>query len=179
MCIGLLLTISLSGCEGVSAENDLSHTLDALRSNSLENAYLYSSGDLLPQNDFTASQNENEVNLLIKKQSSFQIQRIEVDGDNATAYVTVSAPDVLQILEQQSAFIEGQDVTALLDLVQQELEQEDFPKKEFDITATLKQVDSHWYLMPNYDLNNALSGGLLERYAQIVQDRMEGWGNKQ
>lgn len=165
------MMIVLSACQGKEPdqlEEDLRTSLDALISgeNSQE-SYIYDA-DL-----WGSLQDESTKLTQIRKRVDYEIADIE----EGRAQVLFEAPDVMSIMES-AVNSEVGDVQELLAAVEESL-QGDYPVKEFQVECEMKLIDGHWYFLLNDDLNNALTGGLMEAYTEYVRKWIDGQGGGQ
>lgn len=163
----VLALFLLVGCgEEDQMREDLTTTLDALiTQDGREACYLYQAGPLQAQAPDSPVLND------VKSKVTYEIGEM---GDG-TATVRFTTPDLLQIL-QSCAEAGAADTQDLLDAAQQKL-QGDYPTREYAVTVRLQKVEDHWYLVPDTQLEDVLSGGIIEGYTDQVSDwidEMEG-----
>ncbi|HIV24492.1 MAG TPA: hypothetical protein IAB71_01705 [Candidatus Scatomonas pullistercoris] len=166
--LAVCLTAALSACQKKaddSLEADLRVSLDTLiQGEDLQDSYIYET-DLW--NSVQGGSPELDA---VRSKITYKI----TDAEEGSAKVQFFAPDVLTILE--TAVSEGAgDTQELLDALEDSL-RGSFPIKEFQTELELRQVEDHWYLLPNDELNNALSGGLMEAYTDHIREWIDGQG---
>ncbi len=138
--------------------DDLSASLDAvINEKDSDEQYIYDAG--MWNNLTDAGTGLNAV----KKQVTYEI----VELNDGKAKILFTAPDVMAIF-QSAANNGAADENELMEALNNAL-QNDFPVKEFDVEIQLKNIENHWYLVPNDKLSNALSGGLMEAYTNEIQ----------
>lgn len=169
----LLLTLSLCACSSAkeTAKTDLESTLTELCIGDPTQAMLYTTGSLIAD-ELSNRDGESDLHRKIRGYVRYEIDSVVIEADTAQAELTIQAPNMLQILQNHAET--SNNVDALLAAVHTTLDSGDMPQITFELTVMLRQVDGHWYLVPNTALSNALSGGLLDRYAEILQSVMEG-----
>lgn len=169
LILSLLIVIGLSACNNrKNIERDLTATLEEIRTGTLDEDSLVYSSDLSGGNggsDIYA----NEAAAKIAGKVQYSISDVSED-ETVTADITMTVPDVYAMLEDISLAIEGDSVDALLEELEVRLDSDDFPTEELEVSVELKPVGGRWYLVPNGQLSNAFSGGLVERYSMLGQD---------
>lgn len=154
-----VLVFGVSGCgEKKQVEEDLTCTLDFLiTGDEAKESYLYS---------VNIMDTGLEMEGIFKHTASkvtYKISDIKVDKNKATAVIQFTTPDVYQILSDMPVETEEE---LLEEKVKEQLERE-FPIKEYEVTVDLKQVEEHWYLIPNAELSNVMAGGMVEWYSEM------------
>ena len=157
--LALVLLFGISGCgEKRQVEEDLTCTLDFLISgNEEKESYLYSV-------DIMDSGFEGEgIFKYVANKVTYKISTIENDKDKATVLIQFTTPDIEQFLSNIPVETEEE---LLEEKVKEHLESE-FPMKEYEVTLELKQIEEHWYLIPNAELSNVMTGGMVEWYSEM------------
>ena len=172
-----LIIGGLSACSSQKEiEQDLTASLNEIRTGTLaENSYIYSSNlGIANDNNYF---NSNEITQKIASNVHFTITDISQNEESAEADIEFSAPDVYQMIEEIASTMQEENVEKLLEALDTQLDG-DFPTKEFEVTVDLRRMNDHWYLIPNSQLANAFSGGLIEQYSlmgqNIVDELLEG-----
>jgi len=161
----ILLSIMLlfTGCKKDNAElkQDLQTTLDALISGTItDNTYIYSMA--LKNEDIW----DNIISQKLTSKTTYKIISTESSESNGTAKVKFISPDAYTMLQEAASEPDIIDVNLLLENIEIALDNK-FQTVDFDVIIELKLIDGHWYLVPNEDLSNALSGGLIEKYFEL------------
>lgn len=169
-----ILSAFLTGCDGISVsnpgsvKNDLSTTLSAVISSDSNNAaYILSqNGNKIVR--LTNGQNANDIVSHIQ----YEIKDVKGGwGGDASATIQMIVPNMPELVNQEVSKVSA-STTDISSAVSNRLSG-DFPKKEYDITAELKQIDNHWYLVMNDELSDAVTGGLWTYYKQMEEDTFE------
>lgn len=157
--LALVLLFGISGCgEKRQVEEDLTCTLDFLiRGNEEKESYLYSV-DIMD-----SGLEVKGIFKYVANKVTYKISTIETDKDKATVLIQFTTPDVEQILSNIPVEIEDE---LLEEKVKEHLESE-FPIKEYEVTLDLKKIEEHWYLVPSAELNNVMTGGMVEWYSEM------------
>ena len=155
-----ILLFTLSGCGNEKdIRKDLESTLNELISQSgSEEVYVYRA-------DIFQEDSGSEITLdNLRSKVTYKIRDI---GDSK-ATVVFTAPDTMALLNAavQSGVSDTEELMGAVD----EALQGDFPTCEYEVELELKEMNEHWYLVPNAQLENALSGGLLDGYSEGVMD---------
>ena len=165
------LVISLSGCGGSSSiKKDVSFSLNAVINGDIDDGYIYSidlEGKSIPLLGDDA---------LIRKicnNASFKVTKIEQQGDEeATATIKIKSPDILQMMSLIAESGEVKDVNELLSALETNLDSK-FSTKEYLVDISLVLIDEHWFIIPNSELVNALSGGLVKEYLILERQMVD------
>ena len=80
------------------------------------------------------------------------------------------------MIAEISLELQEDNVEALLDILDNNLDG-DYTVKEYEIADNLKLINEHWYLIPNGELVNAFSGGIVEQYSMMGQDIINNLGS--
>ncbi len=178
--MSLLFMVTLSACNKPNntdlgnteaCKKDLIATLEELKSSTInEKSYIYSSN--LSAID-SASDFNDEINKKMAGLVEYTVKSIAINGESANASVTLIAPDVYHLITEIASEMQENNVDRLLEQLDDKLD-EDVPTKEYEVTVGLKLVNEHWYLVPNGELSNAFSGGIIEQYSMMGQKVIEG-----
>lgn len=166
----VLLSMTLVSCdEAPSAlEQDLIATLTAICNNSLdESSYIY--GETLRSENRSVQRENNDMAEKIASLVTFEIVDTSEDSDTATAKIKLTSPDVYQMIVEIASELQEDNVETLLDMLDDNLDG-DYAVREYEIAVDLKLINEHWYLIPNGELANAFSGGIVEQYSMMGQD---------
>ena len=166
----ILICFNLSACEchKNNIRQDLTDTLDAISNGtSDEHSYIYKSN----LNIATANTNiqSDEITKKIAALVEYEIFDILSEGNTANAKIKITAPDTYKMIRDIATTMQEEDTDILLKTLSVKLDEE-FPKKEFDVSVDLKLINEHWYLIPNGQLANAFMGGLIEQYFMMGQN---------
>ena len=116
---------------------------------------------------------DNEYINLILSNTDYEINDIEIiDEDKCSAHIeidTVAAADIMK--EVASRFTEF-DMDRFMEEYLQELKSTK-EKKTYDVTVELQKVDGSWLIVPDWGLNDAMTGGLLSLYAETARSQYE------
>ena len=160
--------------------HDLTITLDAILGRTNEQGYIMGFPTLGTEPLF----NDDEIAEKMNAAITYEVMGVHIDGTIATATIFVSAPDLSIILRDAVSLLlagDSDDVNELLAIVSAalNLEHEVF---ENTFEVYLELLDGNWFLVPNAEFSNALSGNLIQLYAQMVevmiQDMMGGNSNE-
>lgn len=168
--ISLLVCLSLSACDGHENDikQDLADTLNALGNGTLdEHSYIYSSNLNIATGDTNIQ--GGEITEKIANLVEYEILDISSEEDTAKVKIKITAPNTYKMIEDIAATMQEENTDILLKTLSIKLDEE-FPKKEFDVSVDLKLINEHWYLVPNGQLTNAFTGGLIEQYFMMGQN---------
>lgn len=110
---------------------------------------------------------------VITSMLEYEILSVTEEDDTATSTVRITAPDTPAILDDVLADIDDYDVEVFVSRMEDAL-RTDSRTVEFTVEVTLQGVDGVWYLVPDGQLTNAMTGGLLQVYADQVQSIQDG-----
>jgi len=152
--------------------NDLTTTLDSILGRTDEQAHIIGSHLFGSEPLFNDDEMANKVNAAITYEI---IDAYQVDYMTATATILVSAPDLSIILSDAVAYMVAggnDDVDMLLATVERALsaEHEVF---EDSVEVSLELIGDNWFLVPNAEFSNVLSGNLVQLYAQVVEEMIQ------
>lgn len=168
--ISLLICLSLSACDGHENDikQDLADTLNAIGHGTLdEHSYIYGSNLNIATGDTNIQ--GGEITKKIANLVEYEILDISSEEDTAKVKIKITAPDTYKMIEDIAATMQEENTDMLLKTLSIKLDEE-FPKKEFDVAVDLKLINEHWYLVPNGQLTNAFTGGLIEQYFMMGQN---------
>lgn len=181
----LLLVITFSACsksddttessfdESIMemCEQDLIKTLDEMKNSAISNeSYIYNS-DILITGD--TSSNSNEINKEIASLVEYSISKITINENRATASLKMTVPDVYKMMTKIASGMEENNTEILFEQLSKQLNGKT-PTQEYEIIVELRNVNGHWYLVPNGELANVFSGGLIEQYSLMGLNIIEG-----
>jgi len=160
--------------------HDLTITLDAILGRTNEQGYIMGFPTLGTEPLF----NDDEVAEKMNAAITYEVMDVQIDGTIATATIFVSAPDLSIILRDAVSLLlagDSDDVNELLAIVGAALNSEhEVFENTFEVDLEL--LDDNWFLVPNAEFSNALSGNLIQLYAQMVEvmihDMMGGNSNE-
>lgn len=168
--ITIMIMISLVGCDNHNElKQDLTNTLDTIISGEEKNdIYIYGKNI-----GFNNENSENEkIRKKIIKNIDYKIISVEENENEAEVKLKIKTPDAYQMLQDIVLSNQENNIKSLLDSFEKQLE-DDFPKKEFEVTINLMLFNNHWYIIPNDEFANAFSGGLIEQYSLIGRRTVE------
>ncbi len=110
---------------------------------------------------------------VITSMLEYEILSVTEEDDTATSTMRITAPDTPAILDDVLADIDVYDVEVFVSRMEDAL-RTDSRTVEFTVEVTLQGVDGIWYLVPDGQLTNAMTGGLLQVYADQVQAIQDG-----
>ncbi len=161
------------------AKQDIIVTLDSILNRSEKDGYILgmnmsSSASLLNSNETS-----DKINSLI----SYSIDSVKIKNLVGTVKISIVSPDLHTILKDINATEEIiNDSDKLLSEINQSLNSDEYPKFETTIEAQIEKLGDHWFLIPNSQLSNALSGNLTQAYSQlgnnIINELIEGDSNE-
>ena len=144
------------------AQEDLQVTLEAILGRSDSQGYVYG-----VQGQFNRLFNDNETSAKINDTITYEIRNVKVIEEKGTAQIFIIAPDVYAILtELASEGSSGENSDALLSQINLALDS-NHKNFETNVDVHLEQIGEHWFLVPNEDLANALSGNLIQWYSNL------------
>ena len=147
--------------------HDLTITLDAILGRTNEQGYIMGFPTLGTEPLF----NDDEVAEKMNAAITYEVMDVQIDGTIATATIFVSAPDLSIILRDAVSLLlagDNDDVSELLSIVGAALNSEhEVFENTFEVDLEL--LDDNWFLVPNSEFSNALSGNLIQLYAQMVE----------
>ena len=90
-----------------------------------------------------------------------ETQSVTGQGDQAQAELTVTSPDLYPLIEKAVEKMESFDEEVMNQNLEALLTAGGYAETAYQVTVGLVRIDGTWYIEPNEDLQNALSGGLL------------------
>lgn len=114
-----------------------------------------------------AAQGESEDTALSQVRSRTEFEIISVEADQAE--LRIISPDVMKMMETCIASGEVSDGSQIPEMIKEAMTGE-FPAKEYIVQVELRELDGHSYLVPNSELENALSGGVYEAYSRMISE---------
>lgn len=94
---------------------------------------------------------------------------VSAEEHTANANLRITTPDTYKMIEEITSTVQEENVDVLLTAFNDNLNGK-FPQKEFDASVDLKLVNEHWYLIPNEQLADAFTGGLIEQYFMMGEN---------
>lgn len=164
-----MMMLVLGGCKKEDQiRDDITYTLNEIRSNRFSNgAYIYDFES--EDNNSSALLSEEEINIKFLSQIDYKIEKLSKDSDNThgEAVITFTFPDLLTTIVEASEYLENDtNKEALLSLISEKLNG-NYKTKEQKVKLDIVYKQSHWYIIPNSELSNVLSGGLLDYYSSL------------
>lgn len=109
---------------------------------------------------------------LISRELDFEVLEIETDGDEAVASVKIQSPDTIALVQQALEGMEEYDEAQFLQKMQTLLEGK-HAKREVTVEVELVKQDGAWYVVSSADFSDAITGGMISRYAELQQSIMD------
>ena len=170
----LILIVAVAGGAFIALNNnnehkqvseDVSSTLDSLLSrNNSENIYI--SGVWFNTNSKSIF-SDNPVSNSISEKIVYVIQNVDIKSDKGSCNIFIKSPDIYTILTEivktDTSFSNTEE---LLNAVSKKLDSS-YPTIEKSVECSLEYKNDHWYIIPNEDLFNYLSGNLYSYYMNI------------
>ena len=101
---------------------------------------------------------------------TYEIRSVQIDGTRATASIFITAPNLYAILTDVASHLHyDADIEELFAGIRVTLDS-DYEIFEDIVDVWLERMDNHWFLIPNAELSNALSGNLIKGYIRIVDE---------
>lgn len=166
LCI-ILLVVSigaLAGCgDKKGAEAAVNEAMSALVSGGNENI------PILTLDGSTVNGFENEgLARVISGQLTYEVGEVSAKGKTAHASLKITAPDTPAILRETLGELDEYSDEAFIEAMSARLGR-GHDTVSFDVELELKRIDGVWYLIPNAELTNAMTGGLLQMYGDTVE----------
>lgn len=109
---------------------------------------------------------------LISRELDFEVLEMETDGDEAVASVKIQSPDTIALVQQALEGMEEYDEAQFLQKMQTLLEGK-HAKREVTVEVELVKQDGAWYVVSSADFSDAITGGMISRYAELQQSIMD------
>lgn len=109
---------------------------------------------------------------LISRELDFEVLEMETDGDEAVASVKIQSPDTIALVQQALEGMEEYDEAQFLQKMQTLLEGK-HAKREVTVEVELVKQDAAWYVVSSADFSDAITGGMISRYAELQQSIMD------
>ena len=173
-CLYVFLSVSACSMDN-TIKKDVSSSLDAIKSGNSDEGYIYNV-------DLTGNRiqliGEDALIRKICSKTTYSISKIEKQGkEKATATIIIISPDIIQMMGSIMEKNKVEDVNQLLSYLESELDSK-FLSKEYSVKLSLLLINEHWFIVPNSELVNAFSGGVLKHYSiierQMVEQLMRG-----
>lgn len=180
----LLLVSALSGCKGEPEEDQSERREPKLEkaetaAEEILESLMAGEGEIpvLTPDGTPAESGANEgLAQVITSMLEYEILSVAEEDDMAAVTVRITAPDTPAILDEVLADMDDYDAQVFEERMEDAL-RTDSRKVEFTVEVTLQGQDGIWYLVPDGQLSNAMTGGLLQVYAdqvQAIQDELTG-----
>lgn len=156
--------------EGLQAINDLQITLDSILGRTDADGYIFG----FPT-DAGALISDDEIAGKINAAITYEIVDVQIEDTGATATIFISAPDLSIILADVVSRLvvdENDDIDELLSQVRLTLNS-DHEMFEDTVEVRLELLNGNWFLIPNAEFSNALSGNLIQLYARMIDEFMD------
>lgn len=108
-------------------------------------------------------------------QLSWEIKEVSEEDGEAEIVVEIAAPDMPSIVREVLDGMEEYDQELFQERMKEAL-QDGPPSVSFTVELRMRYEDDTWYLIPDAQLGNAITGGLLRDYADQVQRIREDLG---
>ena len=152
-------------------EHDLVKTLDEMKNSTIsKDSYIYNS-DISIVGDISG--NSDEINKKIASLVEYSISKISINENEAIARIKMTAPDVYKMMKKIASGMEENNTELLFEQLAKKLNGKT-PMQKYEIIVELRNVNEHWYLVPNGELANVFSGGLIEQYSSMGLNIIEG-----
>lgn len=155
----------------VQLKNDLTNTIESMLGKNDTNEIYISGLTFLNETSYQVLM-DNDVGNKIGELIEYSIENVDITDAEATVVINVKSPDVYlmicQIVENKNA----SDTDSLLKELLSQLNKE-CQTTEKNISCNLKYENGHWYLMPDTELSNILSGNLYEYYANLGKNTVD------
>ena len=167
VCFMLMFVFSGCGKKNQMSE-DIQFTLKEICSTQFtDEPYIYSYE--ITNSDIRGLIKNEAINELFLSQVQYKIESLSKESDNThgEAIISFSFPDLMAVIEESAASLDSDSGTeALFSIVSKKL-QGNCKKKKEKISVDMIYIHSHWYIIPNADFSNVLSGGMLEYYSLL------------
>lgn len=152
---------------GSNAEETVRLALDGIISGGTEEPVLLGiTGEPVPVSQATG------VAALISAKLEYEILSVQTQEDSGLAQLRIKAPDAVALIQTAIAGMEQFDEAQLLTQVEQLLKQE-YATVEYSVEVELAKVEKTWCVVTNEAFSDAVTGGLISRYAQVQQAIMD------
>ena len=165
-CVFLLLVSlgALAGCgDKKGAEAAVNAAMSALVSGGGEGIPMLS----LDGSTVTGFENEGLARVISGK-LTYEIGEVSAKGNAASASLKITAPDTPAILREALDGLDEYSDEAFIEAMSARLGRA-HDTVSFYIEVELQRVDGAWRLIPNAELTNAMTGGLLQMYEDTVR----------
>ena len=166
LCIFVLVVsaVLLAGCgDKKGAEAAVNEAMSALVSGGAEDI------PVLALDGSTVTGFENEgLARVISGQLTYEVGEVSAKGKTASASLKITAPDTPAILQEALGELDEYSDEAFIEAMSARLGRS-HDTVSFDVELELKRIDGVWYIIPNAELTNAMTGGLLQMYEDTVQ----------
>ena len=154
------------------AKKDIIITLDALLGRS-EESDSYILGSFVLAGTSNKIFTDNEISKKIANQVVYSVSEIEINKPDGAVIIEITAPDVQLMLNDAMQDISALDnVDTLLDFVVLKLDGE-YPIINESFKCEIKYTLGNWYLIPNAELFDAMSGKLYSFYNDLIEQMLD------
>lgn len=171
--LALLAVSLLGGCNkksASSAKNDITAQIEEMLGTSYENEESGIFGELVGNNQIFS---DDEYGRKISEKVEYEIESVDVKGENGTVTIKIKSPDVYEILKESVSEVGNkEDVDRLLAVVSEKLDG-NYPEISKTVTCDIKLENEEWTLVFNAEMLNALSGNLYSGYMGIADGVIE------
>lgn len=108
----------------------------------------------------------------ISRQTSYEVKSVETADGITTALLEITAPDMTKLVREALKGMEGFDEEAFSAALEALLERNS-DTKTFTVQVELTQIQGCWCVIPNAELSNAVTGGLMEEYTAVRQSILD------
>lgn len=105
---------------------------------------------------------------VISRQTSYEMKSVETADGTTTALLEITAPDMGKLVREALEGMEGFDEEAFTAALEALLAGNP-DTKTFTVTVELTEIQGCWCIIPNDELSNAVTGGLMEEYTTVRQ----------
>lgn len=109
---------------------------------------------------------------VISQQTSYEVKSVTTEKGTTTARMEITAPDMSKLVHKALEGMDGFDAEAFTAALEGLLE-ENTDQKTFTVQVELTEIQGCWCVIPNAELSNAVTGGLMEEYAVVRQDILD------
>lgn len=115
----------------------------------------------------TALSGNTGLAAVITPKVTYHVTSLQKEGDTAVATLEITAPDVVKMVYTAVEGVDTYDEAAFTEKMEQLLENAE--TKTYTVEVEMVKVDGQWLFVTNAAFSNAITGGLIEEYAQLRQ----------
>lgn len=170
----LFILLSMSGCGNLNhgqLKDDLTNTIESMLGKNDTNEIYISGLTFLSETSYQVLM-DNEVGNRICELIEYRIENIDIKDEEATVVINIKSPDIYQMICQIVENKNASDTDSLLKELLSQLNTE-YQTTEKNVSCNLEYKNEHWYLIPNTELSNMLSGNLYEYYANLGKNTVD------